>query len=405
MNVLVHWSGLGKRLKEMTASVSRLTQGAVHERLAVGPSDEAGALAQAVNQLAAQYAQAVEDGQRQRTRLEGMLKGLVPGVIAIDAQDRVQFMNPTIERWCGVQEASALGHSLMEVLRHHELAAALAAARDQRVEQLKEITLLGQGERVVEVRAAPLPGPDRGAVAVLYDVTELRRLERIRQDFVANVSHELRTPLTAIRGAVETLIEGAAKDPKNREVFLKVAQDHAERLERLVEDLLDLATVERQAAALKLETVSLKRMGERVVSLTRPAAERRRVALEHRLEDAASSVLADPFRLEQAMINLVDNAVKFTEPGGRVWLEARPTGEGVEISVHDTGIGIPEKDLPRIFERFYRVDKAHARASGGTGLGLSLAKHLIEAHGGTVRVESEEGRGTVVRVVLPKTAG
>lgn len=342
---------------------------------------------------------------RQRGRLESMLKGLTAGVVAVDHQDRVQFVNPTFEFWCGRPEQEILGQSLLEVLRHHELAQVMTAAREKEAEQLREITLLGPVERTVDVRAAPLrlEGQASGAVAVLYDVTELRRLERVRQDFVANVSHELRTPLTAIRGAVETLMEGAAKDPKNREAFLTVVHDHTERLERLVEDLLSLSTVERQTTSLQMEAVSLKPLCDRVFSLHRSLAERQHVALENQLDDHTPPVRADPFRLEQALLNLVENAVKFSESGGRVWVDAQVQSDRLFLGVHDAGIGIPAKDLPRIFERFYRVDKARSRELGGTGLGLSLVKHIIEAHGGDVRIESEEGHGTTVWISLSLT--
>ncbi len=412
MNLLFQFFGGGRRLAEMTAVAKRIAGGHLHERFLSGRRDDLGELAKTMNDIVTQLDTSVVEGGRQRARLESMLKGLASGVVAVDHQDRVQFVNPTFEQWCGKREEEILNRSLLEALRHHELAQVLSAAREQGAEQHREIILLGTVERSVEVQAAPLKfeGGLAGAVAVLYDVTELRRLERIRQDFVANVSHELRTPLTAIRGAVETLQDGASKNPKSRESFLAVVLEHTKRLERLVEDLLDLSAVERQATSLRLEPVALKPLCNHVFALHRPSADRQAIKLENRLEESLPLVLADPFRLEQIVSNLVENAVKFNVPKGRVWLEAvldtpkagHAEGGRVTFSVHDTGTGIPAKDLPRIFERFYRVDKARSRQVGGTGLGLSLVKHLVEAQGGEVSIESEEEKGTVVRVMLPE---
>jgi two-component system phosphate regulon sensor histidine kinase PhoR len=237
---------------------------------------------------------------------------------------------------------------------------------------------------------------------VLHDVTELRRLEQVRTEFVANVSHELRTPLTAIHGYLETLLGGALEDRENARRFLEIVFRHTERLGRLLNDLTDLSNIELGRVALRLTPTPLDEVVESVLAIIAPKAESGRVTLEADLPAGLAPVIADRDRLAQIVINLVDNAVKYTREGGRVTVRARPSGDGrVEIAVVDTGIGISPVDLPRITERFYRVDRARSRELGGTGLGLAIVKHLVLAHGGELRIESEPERGTTARFTLP----
>jgi two-component system phosphate regulon sensor histidine kinase PhoR len=261
--------------------------------------------------------------------------------------------------------------------------------------------------RVVAARGAPLGlGPVTGGVLlVLHDVTELRRLERVRSEFVANVSHELRTPLTCIKGYLETLLDGALDDRAHARRFLEVAGTHAERLDRLIDDLLELSNIESGRVTLVPKRLDL---GEVVAGVA--AMFERRTGQSHqtleRTVPVGLSVQADRDRLVQILVNLVDNAVKFTPEGGRIGIEAGPAGDGrVEIRVSDTGIGIPSTDLPRITERFYRVDKDRSREVGGTGLGLAITKHLVQAHGGELHVESALGQGTTVTFTLPAGGG
>jgi two-component system phosphate regulon sensor histidine kinase PhoR len=268
---------------------------------------------------------------------------------------------------------------------------------------LREVELGPPVGRILRAHAVALPvaGQGAGAVLVLHDVTELRRLERVRAEFVANVSHELRTPLTAITGYLETLADGALDDPAHARQFVETAHAHAWRLGRLVDDLLQLSNVESGQLVLALEPLALRDVAAGVVTMfEQPAAEKRL-----RLENGVAGdvrVRADRDRLVQVLINLVDNAVKYTPEAGRVAIAAARRPDGlVEVSVTDTGIGIPSTDLPRLSERFYRVDRARSRALGGTGLGLSIVKHLIHAHRGELRIDSELGKGTTVRFTLP----
>jgi len=252
------------------------------------------------------------------------------------------------------------------------------------------------------VYVSPVEDSGAGVVAVFSDVTELRHLETVRRAFVANVSHELRTPLTAIQGYLETLLSGALEERENARRFLEIVFRHTERLGRLLNDLTDLSNIELGRVSLKLAPTRLDEVIDTVLAIMGPKAASGRVGLSSRLPADLPSVLADRDRLVQVVLNLVDNAVKYTPEGGRVTVQARTATEGqVEIDVMDTGIGIPPIDLPRITERFYRVDKARSRELGGTGLGLAIVKHLVFAHGGQLRIESEPGRGTTVHVALP----
>jgi two-component system phosphate regulon sensor histidine kinase PhoR len=239
---------------------------------------------------------------------------------------------------------------------------------------------------------------------VLHDITELRRLERVRTEFVANLSHELRTPLTAIRGYLETLLEGGLDERDNARRFLEIVFRHTERLGRLLDDLMDLSNIELGKVTLEVEPTDLREALEPVLAIMRPRAEAKGITLSLDVAPDLPPVRADRDRLSQVLINLVDNAVKFTAEGGRVSVTAAALDKMVEVAVADTGAGIPSTDLPRITERFYRVDKARSRELGGTGLGLAIVKHLVLAHGGELKIDSELGKGTTVRFTLPVSA-
>jgi two-component system phosphate regulon sensor histidine kinase PhoR len=261
--------------------------------------------------------------------------------------------------------------------------------------------LVSAGGRSYEVQAAPLAvGARRGALALFHDITDLERLERIRKDFVANVSHELRTPLTAIRGYAETLLDGALEDPQNNRKFVEVILAHAIRLNNISADLLVLSELESNRPAPEPEPVPVRAAVEAALRTVESEARLRGVrVLGGAVDD--TSILGHRTGLEQALVNLLDNAVKFNRPGGEVTLEARRNDGQVVIRVSDTGIGIPSEDLPRIFERFYRVDKGRSREVGGTGLGLSIVKHAVERMHGEVRVDSQVGKGSTFTVLLP----
>jgi two-component system phosphate regulon sensor histidine kinase PhoR len=299
------------------------------------------------------------------------------------------------------------GKPFLEVIRNADLFDLLRACRDAGGDMVsRELRLTTPVERRIEVHALPLRlgGDGTGVLMVLHDVTELHRLERVRTEFVANVSHELRTPLTAIRGYLETLLEGALEEPENARGFLEIVSRHTQRLGRLLDDLMDLSNIELGKVALNAEPTDLREALEPVLDIIRPHAEEKGVLLAAELPAELPAVLADRDRLDQIVINLLDNAVKFTPSMGRVTVAASVQAEMVEVVVSDTGIGIPSTDLPRITERFYRVDKARSRELGGTGLGLAIVKHLVMAHGGELKIESEVGKGTIVRFTLSLAA-
>jgi two-component system phosphate regulon sensor histidine kinase PhoR len=357
--------------------------------------------------MAARLRDKIQDLEYEQGKVAAILDGMVEGVVAVDGRDHVLLMNERARAIFGLDQARGLGKPLLEVIRNADLHALLRASRggvDDSPAPHELRVPAAAGDRIIQMSAVPLAlGTDeRGVVMVLHDVTELRRLEQVRTEFVANVSHELRTPLTAIQGYLETLLGGALDEPEDAHRFLEVVFRHTERLGRLLNDLTDLSNIELGKVSLQLESLVLASVVESVLDIIRPRAEAAEVLLEQAIPDALPPVLADNDRLEQILINLVDNAVKYSPRGARVLVSAEVLDrETVQVAVVDSGVGIPAADLPRITERFYRVDKARSRALGGTGLGLAIVKHLVAAHGGQLRITSEVGRGTTVRFTLP----
>jgi two-component system phosphate regulon sensor histidine kinase PhoR len=325
---------------------------------------------------------------------------MVEGVLVLDRNGRVILANPRLRElfgvWGGVE-----GRSALEVIRRADVEAALAEAARTPEPVVRELHLAANGGRHLEMHAGRFPahGPLLGTVAVFHDVTELHRLEGIRRDFVANVSHELRTPLTAIRGFAETL-RGSEVPPEQRRQYLDVILRHADRLTALIEDLLELSRIEGGTRELAPEPTDVAALARGVMQDLKPRLDARRLRGELRAEPAPPA-LADRRALEQVLLNLLDNAIKYSDPGGRIEIAVSGSPAGVRIDVSDTGIGIPEADRARIFERFYRVEKARSRDLGGTGLGLAIVKHLVQALGGEVFVTSQEGRGSTFSVRLP----
>ena len=391
---------------EMEAIARRMSEGDFRARAPTRSPDEIGRLGRALNVMSASLRGKIEDLEHERARISAMLDGMVEGVIAVDARDHIVAMNEPARALFAVGTGRGEGKPLLEAIRNADLHALLGEVRraDTHAVARREFRVPGAPPRTVQANAVPvdLGGGEVGVVMVLHDVTELRRLETVRTEFVANVSHELRTPLTAIHGYLETLLGGALDEPEHARRFLEIVFRHTERLGRLLDDLRDLSDIELGRVHLQLGPVAVEDVVESVLAIMRPRAETRGVTLTSALPSDLPEVIADHDRLEQILINLVDNAVKYTEAGGRVTVSARRAGAVVEVAVVDTGVGIPPADLPRITERFYRVDRARSRELGGTGLGLAIVKHLVIAHGGELTIESEPGRGTTVRVSLPR---
>ena len=392
---------------EMEAIARRMAQGQFDQRVPVRSTDEIGTLGRALNAMAASLVDKIADLEQERAKATAILDAMIEGVIAVDGHDRILTMNERARAIFGVPTRGE-GQPFMEVVRNGDLHALVRGSRVGGAGAVshREVRLLAPVARTVEVNAVPLvltgDEPGVGVVLVLYDVTALRHLERVRTEFVANVSHELRTPLTAIQGYLETLLGGALEEREHARRFLEIAFRHTERLGRLLNDLTELSNIELNKVKLSLEPVAIDEVVDSVLAIMQPRADAGRVTLGADVARDVPAVLADHDRLAQILINLVDNAVKYTAAGGSVTVRAsRAVGGGVGVAVADTGIGIPPADLPRITERFYRVDKARSRELGGTGLGLAIVKHLVIAHGGELTIDSTEGQGTTVRFTLP----
>jgi two-component system phosphate regulon sensor histidine kinase PhoR len=357
--------------------------------------------ARSSSEIAAERLQeAVDNLQRESSRLEAILGSMVEGVVAVNPQLHITFLNRAFANAMEVRLPLAPRTPLVSVVRDHELLEMFNAVFASGEPIQGRLTLSMMGARTFAVQVTPLAGaPTRGAIGMFYDISEIERLERIRKDFVANVSHELRTPLAAISGYAETLLEGALDDPLNSRRFAEIILNKARQLANIVSDLLVLSTLEGGKPP-SPEPVSLRDSISSALRTVEPVAKSRGVNLVfHNADDF--QVLGYEVRLEQVWVNLLDNAIKFNRPDGEVRVEMLRETDRAIVRVQDTGLGIPSRDLPRIFERFYRVDKARSRATGGTGLGLAIVKHAVEQMGGSVGVESRLGHGTVFTVMLP----
>jgi two-component system phosphate regulon sensor histidine kinase PhoR len=338
--------------------------------------------------------------------LDATMDSMREGVVVIDQEMRIVAINRTARERFAQVDSGLKGRRLTELIRNSQIHSAFRAALEEgRRDEVKVWIQSAAERRAFDLRVAPLRlesrGQTRGAIGVFFDITQLERLERVRQEFLSNVSHELRTPLTAIIAFVETLEEGALDDSENNRRFLSVIRRNAERMHSLIDDILELSAIEAGTVTVEPVVVPLRRIIEDVMMALGARASARRLTL-HNEVGAEVQVYADARRLEQMMTNLIDNAIKFNREGGRVLVRHENTGERDRISVTDTGDGIAAEHIPRIFERFYRIDRARDRALGGTGLGLAIVKHLARAHGGEALVHSTPGSGATFTIEIPK---
>jgi two-component system phosphate regulon sensor histidine kinase PhoR len=361
--------------------------------------DEIGMVAQVLDDTARELGARLADSARERAHMEAILSGMTEGVILVNREGRLVLLNPAARAMLQIPSASEGVHYL-EVVRQPDIAAQLASALTGREPAPVDVQLDRQTRRTFIARVVPLGRERGGAVLVLHDITDLRRADQVRRDFVANVSHELRTPLTAIRGYVEAL-QDASPAPEDTRRFLDIIARHTLRMERLVRDLLRLARLDAGQETLEQSSVSLAAVLAGVEHEMQPALETRRQQIAIDVADAAATVPGDAAKLHDVFRNLVENASHYSPEGATIDVTARRAGADVEIAVLDRGPGIPPADLQRIFERFYRVDRSRTRDPGGTGLGLSIVKHLIELHRGSVRAANRPGGGAVVTVALP----
>jgi two-component system phosphate regulon sensor histidine kinase PhoR len=404
-----------KPLSNIAMAAQQLTKGDHAVRLRTGSRDEVGLLADTLNHMTDQLKSKIDELSEDRTQLLAMLTSMVEGVMVLDCRGRVLQVNPALERMFDVTRIEARGHPCSDVFRHPQLDTLVSTVLTKRISKEGEILLHPNG-RCLHIEAS-VTACDREnevcAVLVFHDVTDLRRLENIRKDFVANVSHELRTPLTSIKGYIEALLDGAKDDPAISTKFLDIILKQSDRLNLILEDLLQLSKIESGQVLFKREPLHIRRVIERTLAMIKPLADKKGHRLVSFVEDDLPAVLGDEERLTQVMSNLLDNAVKYTPERGTITVAVHPVSDNaeqpalvttVELSVTDTGIGIPEPDRPRVFERFYRVDKARSRELGGTGLGLAIVRHIVEGQGGRVWVEANTPTGSrfVVRLSVPE---
>lgn len=398
-------SGIARPIEEITRVTRRIAGGAFHERVRHRSQDELGVLGESVNLMATRLSDQIEDLTQEKSKLEGIIASMDSGVMVVDRSGRILVANRATENLLRHSGNKLLGQWHWEVGRSYGLSSLIDEVLLTGQSRRSEILLTSPMETSVELYVTPIRGKNEsivGAVAVLHDVSKWRRVEQMRTEFVANVSHELRTPITAVKGFAETLLDGALENSEMRKQFIKIIYEESDRLSRLVNDLLELSKIESGHVALQFELCEMNDLVRETVDKLAHQAGQHGLSLEARIpaEPIYAEVTRD--RIAQVLINLIGNAVAFTPAEGQIEVFLEEQEEEVTIRVKDTGIGIPREDLPRLFERFYRVDKARDRRSGGTGLGLAIVKHIVEAHEGKVYVESALGKGSTFSFTLPK---
>jgi two-component system phosphate regulon sensor histidine kinase PhoR len=394
-------------LEHLRIGAKRFARGNLTHKLPLSGSQEISDLADTLNQMAAELDEKIRDIVQQRNEREAILSSMIEGVLAVDTQERLIRLNQTAARLIGVDPARAQGRMLQEVVRNLDLQQLVTNVLATQQPHEDEILLHdnGNGERYLHAHGTILRDDQEkavGALVVLHEVTRLKKLEKVRRDFVANVSHELRTPVTSIKGFVETLLDGAMNNPDELQRFLQIVATQTDRLNAIIEDLLTLSRIEQETekAEIVLAPGSIKNVLYTAIEVCQMKASDKNIQIELNCDETLQAPINPPL-LEQAIINLLDNAVKYSPPGQTIHLSANNTDEGVVIQVRDHGCGISREHLPRIFERFYRVDKARSRKLGGTGLGLAIVKHIAQAHGGRASVESTLGEGSAFYILLP----
>jgi two-component system phosphate regulon sensor histidine kinase PhoR len=393
------FTGRVERLREFSR---RVADGDFRPLPRDGSDDALEALGISLNRTAARLERTIRTLTEERNLSSAILGSMVEGVAVVNGSERLVFANPGFAEILGLDVPPTSGSALVEVVRQTELVEAVRKVLGGELRVQSEIVTgtLRQHYFAITV-AAVLAGEAAGAVVVLHDITELRKLERVRRDFVANVSHELRTPLTAIQGFAETLLAGAIDDPQNRTRFLEIILEHSRRLARLTEDLLMLSKMDAERLELEIRRLSVSQLIESCLETAQRRAMEKDLRISVNMPQRLPDIAGDRRRLAEVLQNLLDNAIQYTLPGGQIMVSAETGENEVILTVSDTGIGIPKADQPRIFERFYRVDVARSREAGGTGLGLAIAKHLVDVHGGRLWVESEVSQGSQFHFSVP----
>ncbi|MDX9786503.1 MAG: ATP-binding protein [Desulfobacterales bacterium] len=393
-------------IEKMTKAAERFSQGDLKQRLDPPGTIELAGLANALNQMAMQLENRIETVINQRNEYEAVLTSMLEGVIAVDMQERILSMNGAATRMLNLRTADLKGRNILEAIRNRDVYAFITEALATGIYKEGDVVVHQQGEQVLNIQCTPLcnAGNQRiGTLVVLNDVTRLRNLDTVRREFVANVSHEIKTPLTAIKGFVETLLQGTAETEEEKSRFLGIIKKHADRMGAIIEDLLSLARLEQKDGIdlVSVESRRLKDIIDTAIQIIKGKAEEKKIVFEV-VADPDIRANLDGTLIEQAIVNLLDNAVKYSPVASRVQVHAAQSEDEIRIHITDAGPGIPSQHLPRIFERFYRVDKARSRKLGGTGLGLAIVKHICQVHGGNCQVDSELGKGTTFTIAIPK---
>ncbi len=400
---------ISRPIEEMKKGAEQFACGDLAYRMPAPDTQEMGGLAEAMNQMAAHLDDRIKTAIKQRNELEAVLSSMKEGVIAIDRDEKIISINQAAARMFKRNSSDLEQRSIQEVIRNSELQKIIKKAISSGEHSEGDVVLYQDKEIILNVQTTSLLDENKkfiGIIVVLNDVTRLRRLENMRKEFVSNVSHEIKTPLTAIKGFVETLSHGAMDNPDEAKRFLNIIEKHVNRLVSIIEDLMHLSVIEQRdkSEGIKLEKGHIRSVIKTAIQVCQTKAEAKKIKVNLICHEDISAKI-DTQLLEQAVVNLLDNAIKYSKEGGLVQVEAIIADTEVCISFKDHGIGIPKEHLPRLFERFYRVDKARSRKLGGTGLGLAIVKHIVQTHGGYVTVESEPGEGSNFIIHLPKISG
>ena len=391
-------------LQDITAAVQDMARGNLKRRTSYRSDDEMGVLAQAFNEMGQHIEQSMGEVSEVKKRLEALLNNTVNGIVMIGAEGRLTYVNPAAASLLGLHD-DFMGRKHVEVISTYELLDMIDQARTSMQAVKRSIVLHTLGARTVEANVVPIRNEQitsQDILLVLNDITEIKRLEKVRKDFIANVSHELKTPVATISGFAETVLDEGGKNQENVMEFTQIIYDEARRLSLLINDLLELSKLESDESNLHMQTLDLSHLvGENVDRMAK-IARLRKIHIEYSQPPKSIAIISDVDAINQILSNLLDNAIKYSMDEGQIEVKLEELNNRVKISVSDSGIGIPGKEIPRIFERFYRVDKARSRKTGGTGLGLAIVKHLAENLGGQVMVESNLGQGSTFSFTLPK---
>ena len=397
--------GFAKPLTAMTTIAENMSEGNYDQRISIDRKDEIGSLAKALNKMAKNSSERLETIILEKNKLVAILAGMVEGVVAVDKNENIIHFNEAAKRILGISNNVDMDRKIWETTHLQEFCQIFSLALNEETEIRKKYkTVKKSKDQIVDVHASPFrdgSGELVGVVAVLYDVSELERLETIRKDFVANVSHELKTPITAARGLLETVIDDNEMSIENHRIFITKAMNQILRLSNIVTDLLSLSRLETVKMDLIRECIDLRDVVNDSIQALHPVSEEKRISIEYEEFDMSLEVLGDREALFQSVNNLIDNAIKYNSKHGKVWLRLYNEGKNAVLEVRDSGIGIEALEKHRIFERFYRIDKARSTQVGGTGLGLSIVKHTVLAHGGQLSVESFLGTGSTFKIFIP----